>query len=435
MKTLSNTIWLRTIGVIALFVSLSFSQSAMADLAANARIENTVSVTFAENGSPITATVLVNVALIQSIPLVSAPSPASATIAASGSQIISYTLTSTANGPDSYGLAFDAATCAPETNCSVTFPGGAAGVTDGQEQTLSAASLTLGATTYFSGTVDATCQNASPGCAITVPNDGSSNSDINGIVDGETIRFGGQVCSVDVTTDNGGLPGATSVLDIYGCASLPTGVSTGSQIGEVGSFTITFDPDAEGAPAVTVNQTVTVKFKAGTAGTLTAQQTVDITVSAVTLTVTKYVKNISVSNCTGGVGPGADVGDGGSADAVNDFCASGFVTAKPTDVLEYLIIVSGGGGSATTETKVTEPFPTFVTYTGDSVQFSTDDTTYDATLTDSAADADRVDADAATLYVYLGAGFTTANGAVGGETGGAFPGADTVYIIYTVVVD
>src|SRR5438067_12182349 len=86
--------------------ALSFAPAALASTAANTSITNTATVNYNDAGgvaqTAVTATVSVTVTLVPSA--VTLSSPAHQTIAQGTSDTLTYTITSTANGPEHYNL-------------------------------------------------------------------------------------------------------------------------------------------------------------------------------------------------------------------------------------------------------------------------------------------------------------------------------------------
>lgn len=91
---------------LALAAAVSVPTAALASTAANTAITNTATVHFNDAGgnpqTPITASATVTVTLVPSAVLLS--SPVDQTIAMGTSATLSYTITGTANGPDTYKL-------------------------------------------------------------------------------------------------------------------------------------------------------------------------------------------------------------------------------------------------------------------------------------------------------------------------------------------
>ena len=192
-----------------------------------------------------------------------------------------------------------------------------AGLTDGEEVLLyvgpavgplpgtlfsSGDSLSLGATTYYSDTGLTDCTAATPtDCVITVPNDAAPGGGVNGISDTSEVVIGGEVCSVTVLTDPGPQgtasgSNAETTLQLFDCTANPTGLAEGSTIFEQLDVTMVFDPSVGGtqspAPGGSEVITIVLDVDGNTDST-------DITLTAFTLTVDKYVKNITTANGTG----------------------------------------------------------------------------------------------------------------------------------------
>ena len=305
------------LALLALLVLVA-PQAAQASTASNTVIRNTVTVNYKDTAgtsmTAVTDTIDITVSLVASQPTLSAP--ADGTTDPATDEVYTYTITSTANGPDTYALTAD------DLSHS-------AGIGD-SDVTLSTASIILGATTAAAAV-------ASGNATITVPNDAASNASINGIEDGDTLVIDGNAYTVDSITDNGGTVGETSTIVLS--TNLTTNVDAGELIYERKTFTVTVDPGTVSAAA---NQTITVTTSADGSSTNAATEDETITtVQVASLTVTKEV------SANGTVWSSADTS-----------------TFTPADTIYFRITVTNGGSSNATSVVLTDAQPAYTTYVG-----------------------------------------------------------------------
>lgn len=307
---------------ITLLALLAFvlPQAAQASTAANTVIRNTATVNYkdtAGNAMPaVSDSVDVTVSFVCAPAAISAP--ADQNTDPNTDAVYNYTLTSQANGPDTYTIA----TAAPTESAGIT----------GSTATLSTTSIVLGATT-------AAATAESGATSITVPNDAASDSSINGIEAGDTVVIGGSVYTVASVTDNGGTVGGTSTITLS--TALTTAVAVSDPIYEQKPFTMTVDP---GTVSAASDQTITVTTSAtGTGGCDAATDETKTTVHVATLTVSKDV-------------------------TTDDTCSSGWtsggsgVSFPPGDTICYRITVRNTGNSNATAVTVIDAMPAYTTY-------------------------------------------------------------------------
>jgi len=389
-------------GGLALLALLVFClpQAAQANMASNTQIINNAQVSYNDGAAAQTASssVTVTVALVQSAPTVTAGS--NQTTAYTGvdtQQSNTFTVTSTANGPDSYSLT--------PSNTGATNASGSSTHVD-----TPASPVTLGATVTVAGSTTT---------VINVPSDGTADSSVNGIVVGDTVVIGSDSSVVDAISDNA-----------------------------TGTSTITLHTAlASGAPAAGVlvaeRQTVTVHVLSGTittagtsiviTNTLTVASTTDAskttTSGAITDTYTnglinfaKYVRN--VTNAIVGGGNTASYGG-------NTYYTTG-VTAKPAEVLEYLLVIANAGTGTCSAAYITDGLPvTYVDfrtkpYSGSTAVTYVDESGTPSYLT-STSDTDAATWASPTLTVYVGTGATS-------SAGGTIAASATVRVLYQVAV-
>ena len=301
--------------------------AAFASTAANTVINNTASVSYNDAGgtaqTPVTASASVTVTLVPSA--VAITSPANQTIGQGTSATLTYTVTATANGPDTYNLT-STATPASVTAVTPSLP----------------ANIVLGGTTLAVAA-------ANGDTAITVPYDNSVAVTLNGIAVGSTVVIGGNAYAVSSITKNAG----TNTASI-GLASAVAGgaVAAGSIVGERKTFTETVasgNVTSGSSGTQTVSTTATSASAPNPAATQ-ATPTV-ITVNRPSLTVTKLVST-----------------DGGAT-----FGASG--TAAPGTTLVYKITASNTGATSASQVAFTDVIPAYLNYVAGSGKFATSSAT------------------------------------------------------------
>lgn len=298
------------------------AQALTSGTAANTTISNTATVSFNDAGGVaqtpvVSAAALVTVALVPSAPNVS--SPAAVSTNQGQNTTLVYTVTTSANGPDTYTIA--------SADALANITGGTA--------TPSSTSISLGATSLASAApIGAT--------TITVPYDGVvSNASINGLVPGAVgtgslVVIGGNTYTVTAIVKSPGTNLATLTLDkpIAGTAGV-----LGAVVPEQKTFTVVVAPGSvttgtSGTGTITTTVTSnTAPNPVGTQGTPTV-----VTVNRPTLTVTKQVST-----------------DGGVTYTSNP-------QAAPGTTLTYKITASNTGTSSATSVSFQDVIPQFLTY-------------------------------------------------------------------------
>ncbi|MEN6473899.1 MAG: hypothetical protein ABFD81_07800 [Syntrophaceae bacterium] len=306
------------------FLVLFVPQTVQASTASNTVIRNTVTVNYDDTAGSampeVTDSIDITVSLVAAAPTLSAPIDQSTDPATNA--VYNYTITSNANGPDTYTL-------------STNIDSESAGISESTAVTDPTPSIILGATTAAAAV-------ASGNATITVPNDAASDASINGIEDGATVVIGGNAYTVDSVTDNGGTVGGTSTIVLT--TNLTTDVSAGDLIYERKTFTMTVDPGTVSAAA---NQTITVTTTADGSGADATDQTVT-TVNVASITVTKEVSS-----------------DGTNWTGLNT------MTFAPAATIYYRITVTNGGSSNATAVVLTDAQPAYTTYVAGSARRAT----------------------------------------------------------------
>lgn len=417
LNTLSKTRLLQRLGFITgtLLALMFLSGTVLANTAANNIIRNMVTVDYDDAGgnsqTAITAQVDITVNLVESTPTLS--SPVDISTDAGTAAVYNYTLTATANGPDTYDL-------------SAAITAESAGINSSTVAT-SVTSLDLGATTVATGVT----LNAASNTVITVPSDGANDGFVNGLTDLDSVVIGGFTYSVvSVDDSNGGLPG-TSTITVSFDGNTPA-LLVGDVIGELGTFTLTVTPGT--VTDATTDQTVTVNVSAiddaGVGPATTADGTIT-TVTAIALAVTKYVANIT--NPIAGGGTPLNVDTGGGAGLI-DYYISG-VSGNPGDTLEYVIQVENPTASSTaSNVRISDPVPAFTTYTAGTIRLDDGGGVWAGAL-DADADADAGEFGSNTVYIYVGTGGTDGAAGVGNGTGGSLAVSTTTLGSFRVTID
>ncbi len=366
-------------GALALsVVALALAATeARASTAANTRITNQATVTYNDAGNnpqtPVTASATVTVTLVPSA--VTLSSPANTSIAQGTSATLAYTITATANGPDTYNLSSAAV---PNNLSSVTptFPAGA--------------TLVLGGTTLAADAV-------AGATSITVPYDGVAGATVNGIGAGSVIVVGGNAYTVQGVTKDATANTATIALSTPGGIAGAT-VLAGQIVGERKTFNLTV-PSGNVTSGGSGTQTVTTTATGATApnpATSQATPTV-VTVNRPTLTVTKEVST-----------------DGTS------FAAT--VNAAPGTSLYYRITVTNTGATPASAVTFADAIPAYLTYAAGTARFAT---SAGAAYTAGTALTDAADAD----------GYTFSAPNVSYVPGGQLAGGAVLVLFYRATIN
>jgi hypothetical protein len=324
-----------------------------------------------------------------------------------------YTITSTANGSDTYNFSSADTPSNMDASAGTTTP-----------------SIVLGGTTLAADALIGAN-------FITVPydNDPGNNASVNDITAGDIIIIGSNPYTVGTIDKATTLTNNTVQIPIT-AAIAGTAGNTGEIIGEQGTVTVvvTTDDITSGASGTHTISTTATSLADGGVSTAQTTPTV-ITVRQPLLAVSKYVRNVTVPV----VGGGATV----SLGAGEDFYTTG-VNGKPTDVMEYLIVVdnTAAGSGQATDIIISDPVPQFTTFSAGTILLDADGTAVNlagfATLDDGVDGGDAAELDVAgngTVYVYAGVGGddTPAGATVG--TGGVLNQGQISRAVFRVTID
>ena len=390
----------------ALIPSLAFAT------AANTTITNTVTVNYTDAASnaqtPVEASVDISVNLVASAPLLTSPADVDPTTEDTGVNLV-YTITSTANGPDTY----DFTSADTRTNMDA-------------DATFTTPSVLLGATTVAAGITAADT-------VITVPFDGTDDSNVNGLVAGDTIVIDptgvaevATILSVDETTG-----AASNTVTITLTAGTTNGFTYGTLIGEQATQTVTVTTDTITTGTSGTHSVLTTATSVADGAVFTTQGTATvITVRRPVLDVTKYVRNVTTVAFNPLV---ADI----TVDGVG-YYASG-VSGNPTDTMQYLIVIdnSAAGAGTANNIVVSDPIPQFTTFVASSIELDDGSGTF-AAQDETADDGDAAELDTTgngTVYVYAGAGGVDTAAGAGNGAGGTLLAGEISYVIFQVTID
>lgn len=299
----------RYLGAALLAGSVFVPTALYASTAANTTISNTVTVNFDDASgnaqTAVVASVSFSVNLVASAPIVSAPADVNPATESTLYNLV-HSLTSTANGPDTYNIS--GASVDSNMDGSATFGGDA--------------TIVLGATTLAADF-------AAGVTTITVPFDGTDDGVVNGLAAGDLIVIDptgtGESAVIDSIDESTGA--ATNVVTITLTAATVNAATAGITIGETASTTTTVTTNTVTTPP-SGTHTVTVTYTSAADAGVTATDDTVYTVVRSALTVTKYVRNATTAN-----GTGTSIAFGGET-----YYDSG-VNGNPGETMEYLIVI------------------------------------------------------------------------------------------------
>jgi len=381
--------------------------SAWALTASNTQIVNSASMSYNDGTGVKTANALpvtVTVTLVPGQPTVT-KGPDQSTPYTGANTPLTNTFTiiaSNTNGPDTYTLtpAITATLNATGSSVALASP---------------ASPVLLGATVTLSG---------STATVLNVPADGNAgDSQVNGIAVGDWIVVNGDTANPRQVTAISDLAAGTSTITV--APALTAGApAAGQLVAEQKTVTVT----VLSGTITTAGQSISITKH------LTITSTTDVTKTAVTTDITdtytsglatlnKYVRNVTT--------PAAGTGTVVTYNTL-DYYPSG-ITAKPGEVLEYLLVASNSGSGSVSAAAITDTLPTtYVTlktgaYTGAKDFTYFNESNVASYLTAAAAD-DAATYSAPTLTINVGTGATSA-------LGGTIATGATVRALYRVTVN
>jgi hypothetical protein len=387
--------------VLLAMLAFCLPQTAHANMAANTQIINSARVDYNDGAAAQhhESTVTVTVALVPAAPTIAVGSNQTGAYTGANTQLANtFTITSNANGPDTYDLS--------TANTGVTN----AGSVGAPHVDTPGASTILGATVTLAGSSDTD---------IYVAPDGTSNSSVNGIVADDWVVIGSDLSQVDSVTDN-----ASGTSHIILKTALAGGApAAGVLVAEQQTVTVHVLSGTITTPGTSIvaSNHLTAASNTTPAETATSADMTDTYTNGL-ITFTKYVRNVT----------GPIVGGGGTVTyATNDYYRTG-VTAKPGEVLEYLLVITNSGSGQVSAAYITDGLPVgYVDFRTTPYSGSTAVTYVNAASAVSyltaTADTDAATWASPTLTVYVGTGATS-------SAGGTIAAAATVRVLYQVSV-
>ena len=389
----------------ALLLTLSAAGSAFANLAADTQIFNSATLTYNDGTGVKTssASVTVKILLVPSAATIVPGAPQSTSYLGTAKLTNAFIVTANANGRDTYNV-----------STAIT----SSSNTSGPTATPSTLSITLGATVTVTGSTPT---------SLVVPSDGVADGSVNGIANGSFVVVSGQMRQVSTVVDN-----ATGISTINLVSPLPGATAAGVLVAEQKTVNVDVTAGTITTPGtdVTVLKNLTVTSTTSGAATATSGTATD-TFTSGTATLKKYVRNVTTANGTGATYP------------YNTFTYydSG-VTAKPGEVLEYILVSTNSGSGAVTGSSIADSLPIAYAslktgvYTGGRDVSYVSDTNVTSFYT-AIADADQATYNAGTgvMTINLGTGATS-------SAGGSIPGSSTlpvgsksVLVLYQVTIN
>lgn len=301
---------------------LSAAQLALASTAANTRITNEVTVTWQNASGSVsnseTAAVALTINLVPALPsiVLGQATPIDAATEDTRYDVL-YTVTATANGPDSYAIEINDT---PEHM-------GANAVLENAPYTIS-----LGATTLA---VEA----KSGDLYITVPYDQdnahTTNNSVNGITEGSTLLIGEDTYTVSAIDRSATYDETTNTVQIALTSPIDgNDVPVGTIVGEQQEITLQLHTDfiveGQNTGSHKVTPVLTSATNNDTSGEGGESSIITLNIHKPLLTINKYARNITTSSFNQGSAAYTVAG-------VNYFDSD--ITGNPGDTIEYIIVI------------------------------------------------------------------------------------------------
>jgi hypothetical protein len=393
----------KNLGIIAfLAVGWFYAGSALAVAPGNTLLLNTATLTYTGNESGISAVSIVTVNVVAANPILSDIG----TLNKAENQTLSeqYSLTARNNGPDTYTLSNANSVITNAENIgTINYDSGAT------------TTITLGATALQVTSVGA-------GAVITVPSDGAIGGagSVNGLEAGDFVEINNIVYEIAAAgVVDSQVVGGTATITLT--TNIENGLDPGTGVYERKTFNITSTDigdrvDVALAASFVVTTTATSGINAGNSASDAIQ------INIFRITITKYVRNTSAANCTGGTGCDA-VDIGGVKYHLTTVASGSTVTVEPGNVLQYLIRVVTPAEAGVANAIISDVLDDFTTYSAGTTTLNT------AAVTDGAGTIKFP------LSIAQNAGLLLdSDGTFTGEGDGIVALNTTVDVLYTVNV-
>ena len=323
----------KIVAIGLLFVAWAAAGTAHATTPSNTLLTNTAKLVYTGNATGITTSVTVTVELVPTAVSIAATfSAPNASVNKAENQTYSatYVVQSNANGPDTYTVAAAYTATNDVTGAASPVP--------------STTSITLGASA-------ASASAASGQAVITVPADGTSDANVNGLAAGDTVVIDSATYEILSVVDN-----ATGTSTITLTANLATTLAIGEGIFEYASFTVDIsDVGATGGATNRLDLRTTVTSDT----TPNPVYTLDVDINLVEILIDKFVRDTAgVCGTCGGAATATYDPDGGSGSQT--YYDAG-VTAAPGATLEYILVIQTSTAPITTAV-ITDVLPQFTSY-------------------------------------------------------------------------
>lgn len=408
---MKNILRIRISLICILFICGFSAGSAWANTAANTQIINNAVLSY-NNGVSLqtsAAAVTVLVSLVPSPPNITPGSPQTTSYSGPSTKLSnSFTVTATANGPDTYTIA---STITASTN------------TSGATSTPELPSVYLGATVTTTGSTTT---------VLNVPSDGVSGSKVNGIQVGNTVVVGAATCTVSSISNTG-----SGVATITISPALSAAPAAGVLVAQQAVVLVDVAAGTVSTPGTSITATKAITLTSTTNTSVVSPQSGGITDTFTTgvATLTKYVRNVTTSMVP--ASPGATYSYNSNTYYPSNAGAASTVTAKPGDILEYILVSTNSGTGPVTASVVTDTLPiAYVKLNLSAYGGSGKDITYvsdsgTVSIYTAAADTDAATYVSATglLTVNIGTGATN-------SAGGSIPGGNkTELVLYQAQIN
>lgn len=399
-------------GLLLAMGGILASASVQANTAAGTTLSNDVTVDYTDAGgaaqAPVSDSVEVTVDHVADVAWGAAPAGQTTSSGTALPTAYVIDLTNTGNGSDSYNITNNTGeTCGgtlTAENFSFTTPislgatvSAAAGSFDGTNTTIEVSNLT--AADFTAGDI------------VVIGNGGTEYTVVSATEGATPADTDELVVSGDQTAD-------------FSAAGLQIGERIDFEYGDTGNA-----GTISGAGTCTHDHELVADGTTATGGNAQSSDTVNgwaTTVNGVTLTVDKYVRNVT----TAAKNPGAaDISFDGQ-----DYFEIG-VTGNPGETLEYLIVIDNATSGNAAGVEFNDTLPTFTTYVDDSAQVDTDsDGAFDVTLPTDETEADNeggiVTQSGRSIQVFAGTG-----GNEDSDTGGEIAAGEQSVVKYQITID
>ena len=396
-------------GAFVVLLAMIFALSAVpawSNTAANTQIINQAQISFNDGTKTqiVFSSVAVKVTLVPSAPVVLKGSDQTTQYTGVDTQLNNtFTITATANGPDTYDLAPNLTGTNGNTLSAPSFG-----------TILPSNPITLGASVVV---VDGT--HASTTTTLYVPSDGTADSVVNEIQADDWVVVGANsAVQVQSVSDPGGSGIATIILKTALGLGAP---GAGTLVAEQKTVTVNVKSGTittYGA-SIVITKTLTATSTSGSKPSTTSDTVTDTYTSGL-VSFAKYVRNVTTS--------AAGTGTVYSYNSVNYY--SDGVVANPGNILEYVLVAKSIGTGYVSSSVITDVLPSSYVSLKTGAYFGATDITY----VNEAGVANYLTMSAQGSYVAPNLTVNVGTGATS-SSGGTIASGKSVLILYQVIVN